>query len=454
MFLGNRVRVLNNVIKRLKEKITGPNDSIAKHMAISTICKPISMIISYIYVPIVLNYLGVEKYGVWATILTILSWIGYFDIGIGNGLRNKLTESLSKKDGQSRKLVSSSYAFISVIMIVAAIIFSVVASFTNWNRVFGVSDIHENLAAIVIISVCFIALNFILSICKNVLYALQKAADVSIMELVTQMLNMVGILIAMQFVKSNLFVMALVYGLSMVTVNLMASLIIYRKNSDVRPDIKEVDVKVGKSVSSLGMQFFVIQICALVLFTTDSLIISYLYGAADVTPYNTVNKLFNVIIGVFSALIAPVWSNVTKLKAERNYDGIKRLIRKLQLIMIPFAAGTVLLVLVFRPLTSLWLGQDLAYTNALIVFGAMYCLLTILCNTYAAVSNGMGIMKISMFFACIQATVNIPLSLFMARTLGLQSAGVLGGTCGAMMIAALASPIIINLKLKYLIKKV
>lgn len=436
---------------KIKEKFLGySNGSIAKNMAISTVCKPISMIISYLYVPIVLNYLGVEKYGVWATILTILSWIGYFDIGIGNGLRNKLTESLSKKDGQSKKLVSSAYAFIAVLMIAASIVFSVIAAFTNWNRVFGVSDISENLAAVVIISVCFMTLNFILSICKNVLYALQKAADVSIMELVTQILNMVGVLVAMRFVESNLFIMAFVYGSSMVMVNLVASIIIYSKNSNVRPEIKEINVKVGKSITSLGMQFFVIQMCALVLFTTDSLIISYLYGAANVTPYNTVNKLFNVIIGVFSALLAPVWSNVTKLKAEENYDGIKSLIRKLQLIMIPFVLGTILLVLIFRPLTRLWLGRDLAYTTPLILFGALYCLLTIWCNTYSAVSNGMEIMKISMFLACVQAIVNIPLSLFMAKSLGLQAAGVSGGTCGAMMSAAVVLPIVVNRKLKYL----
>ena len=436
------------MIRKLKEKLISSNGLIAKNMALSTICKPISMIISYLYVPIVLNYLGVEKYGVWATILTILSWIGYFDIGIGNGLRNKLTESLSKKDGQSRKLVSSAYAFISALMITASIFFSVVASFTNWDRVFGVSDIHENLAAVVIISVCFMALNFILSICKNVLYALQKAADVSIMELATQILNMVGVLVAMQFVKSNLFVMALVYGSSMVMVNLVASIIIYSKNSNVRPEIKEINVKVGKSITSVGMQFFVIQMCALVLFTTDSLIISYLYGAANVTPYNTVNKLFNVIIGVFSALLSPVWSNVTKLKVEENYDGIKILIRKLQLIMIPFVLGTILLVLIFRPLTRLWLGQDLEYTTPLILFGALYCLLTIWCNTYAAISNGMEILKPSMLIACIQAVVNIPLSLFMAEKLGLCSAGVMGGTVISMLISAVVTPFIVKNKLR------
>ena len=193
--------------------------NLGKNMAISTLCKPVSMIISYLYIPLVLKFLGVEKYGVWSTILTILSWISYFDIGIGNGLRNKLTESLSKNDGKSRKLVSSAYAFIAVIMIIVAVVFSFIASIINWRRVFGISQCDENLKIVVIISVIFVSINFILSICKNVLYSLQKAAHVSVMELMVQVLNFGGVLFATRFFESNLFIMAVIYGVSMLSVN-------------------------------------------------------------------------------------------------------------------------------------------------------------------------------------------------------------------------------------------
>lgn len=419
-----------------------------RNMAVSALCKPISMVISYLYVPLVLNYLGIEKYGVWATILTILSWIGYFDVGIGNGLRNKLTEVMSKKDGQSKELVSSAYAFVSFIMIIASVVFSAVAMFINWNVVFGVDNVNESLMGIVILSVYFMALNFVLSICKNVLYAMQRAAVVSIMELATQLLNCGGIIVAMNVVESNLFVMAFVYGISMLLVNVIASILIYARYKELSPSFRCVRFSVGKSITSLGLQFFLIQICALVLFTTDSLIISYLYGAADVTPYNTVNKLFNVVIGVYAAMIAPIWSNVTKLKADGDYDAITKLLKRLVVIMIPFALGTVLLAIIFRPLTRLWLGVDLHYTLPLIVFGAVYCLLTIWCNTFASFSNGMQIMKASMIIACIQAVINIPLSLFLAEYFKLQSAGVLGGTCGAMLIAAIGLPIIVIREIK------
>ena len=415
---------------------------------ISGICKPISMLISYIYVPIALNYLGVEKYGIWATLLTILGWIGYFDIGIGNGLRNKLTESLSKRDGQAKRLVSSAYAIIALIMIASAIVLSFVASTVNWNRIFKVESSDENLAGLVVLTLLFVCINFVLTICKNVLYALQKAANISLMELSIQIINLFGILILSSVKEGSLFGMAVIYGGSMISVNIIASVIIYTKHKDLSPNLSSVDFSVGKKIASLGAQFFVIQVCALVLFSTDSLIISYLYGATDVTPYNMVQKLFNVIIGIYSAFIAPIWSNVTQLKTQNRPNDIRNIINKLHKIMFPFALMAIVLAMVFRTVSFIWLGRDLEYSNALIIFGCMYALLTIWCNTYAAISNGMEIMKISMVFACVQAIVNIPLSLFMAETLNLKTAGVLGGTVGAMCIAAIVSPIIINCYLR------
>ena len=426
---------------------------LSTNMAISLFCKPVSMLVGYLYVPVVLNYLGIEKYGIWSTILTILSWISYFDIGIGNGLRNKLTESISKRNGFEKKLISSAYAVISVIMSVVALLFSIVAFFTNWNKVFGVEKINEDLKSIIIVSIIFVSINFILSICKNVLYALQKAAYVSVMELLVQLINLFTVLIVKNYAESNLFLMAIIYGSSMLFVNLLANIILYTKDKFLCPNIKEIDLKTGGDLTNIGLQFFVIQICALVLFTTDSLLISYLYGATNVTPYSTVNKLFNVIIGIFSALLVPVWSAITKAKVEKNYKDLKGIIKKMYIIIIPFIAMTVILMILFRRISDLWLGQNLDYTSSLIFFGGIYCILSLWTNMHGNIANGFGILKKQMLVAVVQATINIPISLLAAKVLELKSAGILLGTDISLVISAVFLPIFINEELRRGIKK-
>ncbi|MBU5430218.1 oligosaccharide flippase family protein [Kineothrix sp. MSJ-39] len=417
-------------------------DNLLHDIIYSGLCKPISMVISYIYVPIIMNYLGVERYGIWTTIMSILSWISFFDIGIGNGLRNKLTDAIALKENEKeKKLISSAYAFIATIMILAITVFCAVAIQVDWNRVFGITNIDENLTVVVCISAIFMVLNFILSICKNIIYALQKAAYASVMELVTQILSVLGVLIIMRVTPGNLFSLALIYGLSMTIVNISASIILFRKNRNLKPDIHYIRLKEGKSLTNLGLQFFVIQICALVLFTTDNLIISYLYGAADVTPYSTVNKLFTVISSIYTSLLAPIWTATTKAKTEKRWDYLLNIIKKMIIVMIPFVIGAVILAIVFKSLSGLWLGRNLHYTYGLIPLGACYCILTIWCNMISYVANGLELMKVSIILAIIQASGNIPMSLIFARVLNMGIAGILCGTVCSMAISAIIQPI-------------
>jgi len=50
----------------------------------------VGMFLSYLQVPITLNYLNNEKYGIWATIFSILSWITFiFNTNINNDVEIK-----------------------------------------------------------------------------------------------------------------------------------------------------------------------------------------------------------------------------------------------------------------------------------------------------------------------------------------------------------------------------
>ena len=72
--------------------------------------KGLSMLISFLYVPLLLNSMDSENYGVWLTLTSLVSWVAIFDIGLGNGLRNKLAEALARNDELlGRKYVSTAY---------------------------------------------------------------------------------------------------------------------------------------------------------------------------------------------------------------------------------------------------------------------------------------------------------------------------------------------------------
>ena len=87
-----------------------------KNILFSGVLKAIGLITSLVIVPITINYLNDEVYGVWMTITSVLYWITTFDIGLGNGMRNYLTEALSKGDtALGRSYLSTTLILLSLI---------------------------------------------------------------------------------------------------------------------------------------------------------------------------------------------------------------------------------------------------------------------------------------------------------------------------------------------------
>jgi len=50
---------------------------------------------SFLVVPLMVCYLGSEKYGIWSTLLSLVSWMLFFDFGLANGTRNRISEALA-----------------------------------------------------------------------------------------------------------------------------------------------------------------------------------------------------------------------------------------------------------------------------------------------------------------------------------------------------------------------
>ena len=431
--------------------------NVRKNMALSTVYRALSMVISYLYVPVVLAYLGEAKYGVWTTILNVLSWITYFDIGIGHGLRNKLAENLDKEGNEikCRKYVSSAYFTFGIIVLCAMCAFSIGAIFVNWNGIFGVSKdkVGDNLTCLMCISVIFMCINFLLSLCKSIYYALQKNSTVGLMGVLQQSLMLFGVLYLSVTSKASLLKVAIFYGLSDFIVEILFTLILRRKSEVFVPSIKFVSREEIKSTTNLGVLFFTSQISALILFTTDNLIISHFIGPAEVTSYSMVNKLYTAGTAVFAMLVTPYWSRTSVAKSHDDYNLIKKGIREMQCLWGVGIVGVLVLMIVFKPLAKVWLQKELYYAPGLIPLMAIYSIIYMWNAIYSQVANGLSLMKVIVPVGIIQGIINIPLSLFFLLKMNMGVVGVLMGTVLSFMVSAIVVPLSVGNEINIHIKE-
>ena len=103
--------ILNNKSSRTKTLV---ND-----ISFIAIFKIINILCSFIIIPLTIDYVSPSIYGIWLTLYSIISWFSIFDVGLGNGLRNKLSEALAFNDyDKSKKLISTTYVIISKIALI------------------------------------------------------------------------------------------------------------------------------------------------------------------------------------------------------------------------------------------------------------------------------------------------------------------------------------------------
>jgi O-antigen/teichoic acid export membrane protein len=96
-----------------------------------------SVAITFALIPLTLKLLDEYKYGIWITLFNMLSWISIFDIGIGNGLRNKFSDAIAKnKTFEARQYVSTAYVLMFGISVFLIGVFVFPWLILDWSLVF------------------------------------------------------------------------------------------------------------------------------------------------------------------------------------------------------------------------------------------------------------------------------------------------------------------------------
>lgn len=416
--------------------------NLKQEIFISFIAKFSGMGISYFLVSITLNYLNAEKYGIWMTLLSIISWISFFDIGLGNGMRNKVAQSLARNNKKEAKEYISTAFFMIVFISFIVLILVVLLSFNlNWQNIFNSTVSNNELLYMFLITGILFSINFALSITNQVFYSYQKPSLPSLVLLLSNAIALLSILSISQFSKGNLVILATAYSASQILSRIIVSGFFFKKHNEAIPSLKYFSKKKVNEVMGLGIKFFFIQVSALVIFTTDNLIITQLFGPAEVTPYNISHKIMQIVMIVASIILSALWSAFTDAYERNNLKWIKKTLKNLMKAML-IAILVVFALYYFSPMIiDIWLGNAIVVPNNLMLIMGIFILFRIWTNVFAHFVNGVGRLNVQLITAITGAIINIPLSILFASYFGMKAAGVALGSIVSLSLFAIAGPI-------------
>lgn len=402
----------------------------------SLVFKVLAIICSFLLLPLMLRYLGGDKFGVWVAIFSVVSWVIFFDLGFGSGLRNKVSESLSRNDiVESSILISTAYGAMVALSVMLCSVFLLANFFIDWQSVFNtkITSLYELRWSMAVIVFLFLV-NFSLLIVLQVLHACKKTSVTVAHQFLANFIALIAIVVLKAFLAPSLFVICLTYGVSQVFTTLLVSAFFYHKTPSLRPRLSLFAWNRVRSIATLGGQFFIIQLAVLVIFSTDKIIVIKLFGPAVLTEYELVFKAFSAILIINTLFLAPLWSRYTHAAANHDYKWMARTLAKSHWICAVLFVPALILCLFGHDIIYLWAGYNIDPGFNLLVAMLVFILLRVWCDIYAYFLNGVGMLRVQMWLAVLQAIINIPLSVTLGNMYGVS--GVIYGSVVTLSISA------------------
>ena len=383
------------------------------------------MILTLISAPIMLHHVDRADYGVLLTLTSIVGWVGYMDVGLGNGLRNKLPEFLAKGDFHSaKKIVSSCYVTLAIYVALIIVIFLIVSPFIDWLGVLNspTSDAGEirGLTNVVFIAFC---IQFLFGLINSILFAYQMPAFQSLFTFVGQFVALIALVIQVYvFDVTSVLQIGAVNSIIPPLVLFLGSIGLFRtKLKDIAPSFKLFEFKSVGSILSLGLKFFVLQMITIVLFQANSIIIARVVSPEAVVEYNLAFKYVSLLTMIFTIVITPVWSATTDAYVRKDFEWINKTLSFSRKVCIASVFIGVLMVLASKFVYGMWLGRgsiDISYSTTGLIF--LYISFEMLYKVYGTIINGTGKVFAQMILTGIIAIIYIPLAIFLANLCGLS----------------------------------
>lgn len=414
-----------------------------KQLSFGLIFKILSMGLSYISIPLFLKFLGKQDYGLWMTIFSIVSWIYTFDLGIGNGLRNKLSESFAKKDYiNAKEYITTGYVILSIIAIFILFLGLIGIKISNITRFLNIDFYTESYIKLVFMSIFSLTIiNFIILLYKVFYFSIHNSFIGELNNFIFQISFIFLLYLFNYFNKINLISVAIIYpGINLI-IGIFATINFFRKYPKLKPNLKFFKKEKIKEINGLGIIFFIIQISMLVILTTDNMFITKYIGANEVTTYSIVSKLFQILLILEGLISAPMWTLFIDAYVKKDKKWIKKAFINLNLLFLILVLGVIIMIYILPYIVKIWIGQEFFYPRYLILFWGLFILNRVYGDIYMMFINATGKIKLQMYLYVLGAIVNIPLTIYFIKNLNMGSSGAIFATNICMLPLAIIMPI-------------
>ncbi|HEV2274431.1 MAG TPA: oligosaccharide flippase family protein [Acidobacteriaceae bacterium] len=348
----------------------------------SLIQKALTIVISFVSVPLTVHYLGPERYGVWLTISSLLVWMAMTDFGLaGNALVNVLSEADGKEDQRAAQEYTSSTVWaLTGIAAVFAIVAVATFRFIPWSSLFKVTTVapHE-LALACALTLGFFIIGLPLSVQNSIYSAYQDGFLSNAWGISMNVSSLVALVIVTRFHGGLPQLVMALSGVRTLLALINVYYMFFKRYRWLVPAPSAVRWYCIRRLFKLGAKYFVIQLGSLGMYQSQPMIITQILGPAKVMVFVVAQKIITLPMDLVYMMTVPFIPAFGEAKARDDWKWIKRAYRNATLVSVAGGVPVLLAIaMVAKPLIRVWAGAAAVPDTSLIVWLSVYNVLGVI----------------------------------------------------------------------------
>jgi len=391
-----------------------------------------------------------ESLGFWLTLITISSWLHVSDFGIANSFRNKLTELFAKQDFKNlNKYINSAYKYTLIFFTIILLLgVGISIAFAKYELYYidSISYIDSTVVILLLLLGSVVNLYFLLN--SSIAYALMNPVFKPLVLFIFQFIFCLLLILwsyeQFSYQGNPLVMVSILFCISSIFSSTLATIYLFIKNQRLLPKISEAKYSDFKELFSTAKSFFLIQITAIVLFSTDTVIIANLFEYSEVVTYKVSTRVFFLFIMIQGAILSPYWAKYTIYIAKKDSPSIFLNLKKTLLMTFLLFILIFIVSQIGADIVDLWMGGLEHYNKTVFVSMAILIALMNWSSNFSTLYNGIGELRIQSYISVAAIFINIPLSIVLVRWFGFGSEGVIYGTIASLSLFAIVAPLYVK----------
>jgi len=417
----------------------------------SIVGKVIAGASTLISVRLALSYLGAERYGVWATINSTLAVMTFSDLGISNGILNRLAASSASNDvAAQRRYVSSAVVALGLAALVLAAVCSAVAAFVDWGstlNVVGAVARQEAGPAVFAGLLCYLLLGPI-NIVQRIPLAYQEGHRANIWQASGSVLAVALLWVAIRMQAGLPGLLASFWASSAVASAAAWFVEVWHRRPSIRPSLSSVSRLAMGELLGPGLLFLVIQVSIAFMFASDNIVIARVLGASVVPEYAVPARLFQLVSVLAGFFFLPLWPAYAEAAARNDGAWVGRTVRRSTalsaLVSIAMCGG---LVVLGRTILSLWVDDAVTTRATYLAYMGLATVFQVLASCLSVLLYATNRIRAVAALSVLTAAVTLGLKVLMTQHYGI--AGLLIAVCvGAGPLYLLPVALLTRLEMK------